>query len=258
MPWLCWGPRHAIAVPAAAGSFDHRFDQWTRLLRQHVTVVGASTRVRYAEWKTDRAGLVPFTSALSDVSPKVFDAFSKAEKMAFLINAYNAFTIQMVLDSYPIKSIKDAGSLFTSPWKKKFFKLFGRDFTLDDIEHGMLRKDFGDPRIHFAINCASLGCPPLRDEAYTDDGLDSQLDQQAKGFLRDEAHNKIDLTNKKRGLSMIFKWFHEDFEKNGGSVQKFIAKYLSDNAGVQAQLTAGLFQVSYLDYDWNLNQIQEK
>nr|MCU0919333.1 DUF547 domain-containing protein [Burkholderiaceae bacterium] len=156
----------AGAVHAQGAGFDHSHAAWTALLRKHVRLVrgGQATQVAYAGFAADRAVLKTYLDSLSAVAPAAFSDWSKPERQAFLINAYNAFTVELILTKYPdLKSIKDLGSLLSSPWKPKWIPLLGGKVSLDDIEHAMLRKrgDYDDPRVHFAVNCASIGCPAL-------------------------------------------------------------------------------------------------
>jgi hypothetical protein len=187
-----------------------------------------------------------------------FDAWPKPQQMAFLINAYNAFTVELILTRYPdLKSIKDLGSFLVSPWKKKFFKLLGEERHLDWIEHEQLRPNYADPRVHAAVNCASIGCPALRHEAFTAPKLDAQLDDGMQRFMADRTRNRVQ--DGALEVSMIFKWFREDFEKGHrgfARLEDVFAAYapqLSDDAAVQARLKAKSLPVNHLDYDWSLN-----
>lgn len=238
----------------AVYAFDHSHAAWSVILQKYVHAVGPASQVDYGGLKKETSSLESYLASLSSVSKKEFDGFSREEQMAFLINAYNGFTLQTVVQHYPIKSIKDIGSFFKNTWKIKFFKLFGEETNLDAIEHEMLRKNYKEPRIHFAVNCASIGCPALRNEAYTAARLNQQLEEQTKQFLRDGSRNKIDDKNMKLELSMIFDWFKEDFEREGSSVPKFVAKYITDDSALRAKVEKGEFKVSHLDYDWGLNK----
>lgn len=167
-------------------AFDHSV--WDRLLRRNVVVLeeGRASRVTYAA--LDRAALHAYLKALSAVGETEFKSWPRAEQMAFLINAYNAFTVEKILTRYPdLESIRDFGRFFGNPFKDDFFTLLGRKASLDAIEHGMLRKDYREPRVHFALNCASIGCPMLRDEAFTAARLEAQLGDGMKRFLSDRA-----------------------------------------------------------------------
>ena len=245
---------------AAAAQPDAQFAIWNGLLERHVKWLpdNKQSRVDYAGFKTDRAELKRVLDAFSAVNKSEFDAWPKPQQMAFLINAYNAFTVELILTKYPdLKSIKDLGSFVSSAWKKKFFKLVGEERYLDWIEHEQLRPLYADPRVHAAVNCASIGCPALRNEAFTAAKLDAQLEDGMLRFMGDRTRNRV-----KSGaleVSMIFKWFREDFEKGQrgfNQVEDVFAKYaaqLTDDAGEQARLKAKALTVNHLDYDWSLN-----
>ena len=208
-----------------------------------------------------RLNMVDYRGIQSDPNyAKALQAFAAApeqfrttnERLAFWINAYNLLAIKAVIDQYPTKSIKDGGSLLQSIWKKEVGTVAGKAYALDDIEHGILRKDFKEPRIHFAIVCASLSCPDLRAEPYTADRLDTQLDEAARTFLANPAKGLVPGPDGKTAkVSSIFKWFGDDFGVVGG-VSTFIRTKADPSAAARiAGLTdAGL---SYLEYDWSLN-----
>ena len=175
--------------------------------------------------------------------------------MAFLINAYNAFTVEKILTRYPdLKSIRDFGTVFGNPWKDKFFTLLGRESFLDQIEHETLRKPgaYNEVRVHYAVNCASIGCPMLREEAYTADRLDRQLDEQAARFLSDRSRNRFAGGNLE--VSKIFDWFKEDF----GVREQYFSKYarlLADGPDAQKAVAEGRAPITFLEYDWSLNDV---
>lgn len=223
-------------------SFDHSHKEFDKLLKQYVT----SGRVNYKKWKEEQADLKKYLESLSKVSLNEYNQFTETQKLAFLINAYNAFTIQLILNNYPVTGIRKIGGLFQSPWKIKFFKLLEEERHLDWIEHSKLRVDFNEPRIHFAIVCASIGCPILQSEAYTSDKLDSQLEKSTKEFLNDKSKNFYDQNKKILYLSPIFKWFRSDFEKKGNLVS-FIRPYFLEPIPENVKL-------EFTDYDWNLNE----
>ncbi len=195
---------------------------------------------------------------LSAVTQAEFDQFNSNQQAAFLINAYNAYTIDLILSKYPdLKSIKDLGSFVQSPWKKKFFKLLNAERSLDWIEHENLRTKFADPRIHVSIVCASIGCPALRNEAITASRLEAQLEDSMQRFIGDKSRNRY--ADGKLEVSPIFKWFAEDFEKgNKGfkSTQDVFARYakqLSADAAVQEKIRGKGLALSFTEYDWKLN-----
>lgn len=192
----------------SASAFDHDYREWNALLSKHVKVApdGNSSRLDYRGMAADQARLEAWLNTVSAVPKTEYQRWPKAQRLAFLINAYNAWTIELVLSKYPdLKSIKDIGNVFQSPWKKKFIPLFGQDMALDDIEHGMIRASgvFDDPRIHAAVVCASIGCPMLRAEAFTADKLDSQLEDGMRRFLSDTGRNRFDAMSGKLLVSKI-------------------------------------------------------
>lgn len=253
----------AFALPASA-AFDHRHADWNELLARHVAwqAGGHESKVDYAGMKRDRALLGKYLATVTAVRETEFVGWSKAQQLAFLINAYNAFTVELILTRYPdLESIRDFGFVFNNPWKKKFFTLFGREQSLDGIEHGMIRADgaYNDPRIHMAVNCASIGCPALRPEAYVAERLDAQLDDQVVRFLSDRTRNRYNRDRHVLEVSKIFDWYREDFSKGWrgiDSLPAFLARYateLADRREDQQAVRAGQVKIRYLDYDWALN-----
>ncbi len=249
-----------LAQGARTSSFEHR--AWDQLLHRHVVAAdnGAVTTVDYAGLLDQQPELDLYLEQLAAVSLAEFERWPQAAQLAFLINAYNAWTVKLVLSGYPgIESIKELGSWFSTPWEKKFISLLGTSRSLDDIEHGLIRGSgrYRDPRIHFAVNCASIGCPALRAEAYTAERLDTQLEEQTGLFLSDRSRNR--LQDSVLRVSPLFKWYREDFEKGGpgfNSLNGFFATYAEalalQDADVQG-LQAGQIGIEYLRYDWRLN-----
>jgi hypothetical protein len=236
--------------PALAQGFDASHAAWDALVRKHVVVLpgGHASQVRYDGFAADRKALKAYLDALSGVSRAQFDGWSRDERKAFLINAYNAFTVEKILTRWPdIRSIWDFGKIFGNPFKDDFFRLLGGPMTLDGIEHGMLRKRgaYDDPRVHFAVNCASVGCPMLREEAYVAAKLDAQLDEQATRFLSDRTRNRF--RDGRLEVSKIFDWFAEDFEPRA----KFFTRYRE-----ALGYPGGEVPVEFLDYDWSLNDFR--
>ncbi len=208
--------------------------------------------VDYPGLKRNPAPLNAYLDTLAAVPESAFKKWNKDEQMAFLINLYNAATLKLVADHYPVKSIKDIGGAAGGPWKQKVVRLFGKVETLDHIEHDLLRPNYKDPRAHFAVNCASIGCPALRAEPFQASKLDAQLDEQGRIFLRDASKNRLDAGKKTLYLSSIFDWFKEDFTENSGSVEKFILLYVSD--ADRKVIGKGGLAVKNNDYDWTLNR----
>lgn len=222
---------------------DHQL--WNQLVKAHVKPNGM---VDYKGFIEDKARLDQYLKLLSENAPDR-NTWSKNEQLAYWINAYNAFTVKLIVDNYPVKSIRDLGPALKIPlikdvWHYKFFKIGGVESSLDEIEHSILRKEFEEPRIHFAINCASVSCPPLLNEAFTADKLDSQLTKVAVGFINDPTRNKI--TTDQAQISSIFSWFKGDFNKKGTLID-----FLNLYSKVKIKPSA---KISHLDYNWDLNE----
>jgi len=251
-----------IAPGPAFAAFDHAHAAWGSLLQRHVVVIdgGRASRVNYRGFAADRAALGAYLAALSRVTGAEYAAWSREERLAFLINAYNAFTVEKVLTRYPgLRSMRDFGTVFGNPWKDRFFSLLGKQQHLDGIEHETIRAPgaFDDPRIHFAVNCAAVGCPMLREEAYVAARLDLQLDEQTVRFLSDRSRNRY-----ARGtleVSRIFDWYGGDFaggQRGLASLAGFFARHarlLADGEAERNAIRTGKVPVRFLDYDWALN-----
>ena len=253
-----------LAAASSACALDHSHKAWDELLRKHVRYVqdGNASRVDYAGVARDRAQLKAVLDEYQRVTRGEFDGWSKPQQQAFLVNDYNALTIEKILTRYPdIKSIRDFGTVFGNPWKDRFFTLFGQPSYLDQIEHEILRKDgaYDDPRVHVAVVCASIGCPMLRNEAFTADKLEVQLEDAMRRFMSDRTRNRYNAQSRKLELSKIFDWYGKDFEKGHkgfSSVRGLAAKYADQLAEAPADREAVRSQsadVSFLDYDWALN-----
>lgn len=244
-----------------AQAYDH--GAWDALLKRHVSSIrnGVATEVDYAGMARERTALKGYLNGLATVRNEEFNRWPKPERLAFLINAYNAWTVELILTAWPdVKSIKDLGSLFRSPWKKAFIPLLSETRSLDDIEQDMIRAKgvYDEPRIHFAVNCASIGCPALRPEAYTAARLDAQLADATRLFLSDRSRNwlKGGLEGGELKLSSIFKWYGGDFEHAGG-LNTFLAgqgEALGLPDEQRRALRDGRLKIEFLDYDWRLNR----
>jgi hypothetical protein len=212
---------------------------------------------------------------LAALDPEVFGKWSDKEKIAFWINAYNALTLRVIIDNYPIKASffnalrfpQNSIRQIKGVWDEIQFPVMGRNMTLDNIEHDTLRSQFDEPRIHVALVCAALGCPPLRNEPYISARLESQLDDQARRFFKDPGIFRVDREEGRIYLSSIFKWFGGDFVKAYGSgtgfkgkgeteraVLNFASNYLDRDE--KSYLEKGGYSISYLPYDWSLNEKQ--
>lgn len=252
-----------ILLSSAVAYADFNHSSWDALLDKHVTMTnaGKASVVNYAGMQADKSKLDNYMAATSKVTQSEFNRWNKDEQLAFLINVYNAATVELVLTKYPnIKSIKDIGSLLSSPWKQDFITLLGKTRSLDDIEHNLIRgsKRYNEPRIHFAVNCASIGCPALLDDAFTGKKLDKQLEQVTSKFLADSSRNR--LKGSTLEVSPIFKWYKEDFETNWrgtSDLEGFLARYSSSLGLSKSQTTdlkASKTKIGYTNYNWNLNK----
>lgn len=222
-------------------AIDQEHKAFTEILAKHVVPTG----VKYQALKADHPKLQAYLKELSEVTLLEFQGWKEPEQLSFLINLYNAGTLDLVLKHYPIKSFKDDIHK-DGPWKIKSVKAFNYHFTLDQIEHEYLRKVYKEPRIHFAVNCASAGCPPLRAEAFTGSKLETQLEEQTVAFL---ASDKNKLSGSNLALSPIFDWFKEDFIKQSGSVEAFVAPYFKEK-----KITPGKMKITFTEYGWSLNE----
>jgi hypothetical protein len=231
------------SLSVSAESVDNRI--YAELLHKYVR----DGIVDYEGFQSQETLLDQYLSILEKVDPM---NLSRKSRFAFYVNAYNAWTIKLILSKYPhIQSIKDIGSFFKSPWKRKLCRINGDIITLDDIEHNILRPQFRDPRVHFAINCASASCPPLRSEPYVGESLNEQLDDAVEKFINNPQRNRMEGTT--LYLSKIFKWFPEDF---GDDVLDFILQYAKGDLRSDIELNRDILKVKYLDYDWALNEIK--
>lgn len=254
---LAQTPQDLIATVdrGSSATVDHAV--WDRLLKTYVkTGSGGLNRVDYAAFKkSGQAELKAYIKGLEAVDPATL---GRPEQFALLANLYNAKTVDIILDHYPVKSIKDISlgggllGVFTSgPWKAKVLKMKGVDLSLDDIEHGMLRPVFKDPRVHYAVNCASVGCPNLGKEAFTGAKLEAQLDAAARAYV----NNPRGAALKPAGLtvSSIYDWYQKDF---GGSEKGVIAHLKAYAAPALAHKLAGTTSIAGYHYDWSLNDIK--
>lgn len=242
-----------IALHSCVAVKDYKSDSqpithelWDSLLKDHVAENGA---VDYKGIQKDSVRFQKYLDLLSSAHPNKKN-WTRDEQLAYWINAYNAFTIELILKHYPLKSIKDikSGIPFVSDtWTIEFIDIEGATYNLNNIEHGIIRPNFKEPRIHFAVNCASISCPKLRREAYTAEKLEQQLTTATEEFLRTENKNKF-ISPDKAKVSKLFDWFKGDFKKVSPSVVSFINQY----APMQLNKDADL---EFMEYDWNLNDV---
>lgn len=257
------------SVAPSSSSFDHSYTILNQIFKSVVVNErgGQASSVKYGA--VDQAALKKAMDSALSLSKKEVDSWSKENQLAYYFNLYNGMTIVKVLEKYPnIKSFKEFGSgfpFFKSPWKVKFFKLFGEESHLDRLEHELVRETgkFNEPRVHFAFNCASIGCPALRDEAFVGSKIESQLEDATVKFLSDKTRNRYHAKKKKLEVSKIFDWYKGDFEqghKDFHELKDVFAKYahlFSKDKEVLKKLKEKKISVSFLDYDWNLNSAKK-
>lgn len=235
----------SIMLFAAGTTQGAVHDPWTALLKTHVE----DGRVDYLGFKRDEDKLDGYLAALAAVSPR---ALNREERLAFYINAYNSYTVKLILTNFskgrPVKSIKHIGGLFASPWSISFVDIGGETISLDTLEHKIIRPQFKDPRVHFAINCASKGCPPLMNEAYAGRSLDRQLEANTRSFLNHPDNTFVD--KDRLYVTKIFSWFAEDFNHD---IIGFLREYATGRLLLELDKAGSSLQVKYLDYDWSLN-----
>ncbi len=226
------------------------------LLQKHVTKEGS---VNYEGFIQDKTQFDAYITLLQNNHPN--NNWSKKEQLAYWINAYNAFTVQLILDNYPTKSIKDIKSgipFINSVWDIKFINIEGKEYDLNNIEHDIIRKKFKEPRIHFAVNCASYSCPRLRNEAFFPERLEEQLEEQTRLFFNDKRKNNI-VSKDKIVLSSIMKWYSTDFTNKGFFSRLFGGKARSQNliSFVNPYVDIDISkdaEVKFMHYRWDLNK----
>lgn len=238
------------AMPATPAAFafsqhDHLHASFDSLLHTYVDGFG----VRYSAWAADATDRGKLQRYLDRLAQQRIDGWPADAQLAFWINLYNAATLNLILDNYPTDSIKKLGALFSSPWKRKIITVAGRDLSLDDVEHNIIRKQFDDARIHFALNCAAVSCPPLAPFAFLPSKLDEQLDAVSAKALQHERW--LEIGEDEIRVSKIFDWYKGDFEAYSGSVRRFIARYRPEQ---QAAILDESKKLKIMNYDWSLNE----
>jgi len=250
---------------AAGAAYDPQHAIWSKLLGSRVK----QGVVDYVGFKSDSVELARYVDQIGEVTKSEYEAWPREAQMAYLINAYNAFTVKLVADFYPVESIRDigekvGGNLFnkkSKQWKvseylvggkKVVFRAMGKPVTLDEIEHENLRAKFKDPRVHFTLVCGAVSCPFLRSEAYVASKLEAQLEAQGKDFLADPFRNRYDDKKEILFVSKIFDWFNGDFKAHG-DLLTFLKKYLPAETLAKVKEKT---PIEYLDYDWSLNSKQ--
>ena len=230
-------------------------DLYTTILQDYVQ----EGKVKYPLLCKD-VRLEKYIAQLKSTDPK--ELTNDQDRLAFWMNAYNAYTLKVICEHYPIKSINDLhtgglilGSVLKKTiWDKEIAVINNKLFTLNQIEHKIIRPEFKDPRTHFGLVCASKSCPALRREAFEGSKLDQQLDEEARLFLSDPERNRFDITGKKAYLSKIFNWYGKDFGKNQEEILIYLSRFLPSETGTVIRSVPGKWKISYLDYDWSLNE----
>lgn len=257
------GCAERLELPLAAASgraqgegFDHAHARWTAVLGAHLR----EGRFDYEALGAARGELDQYLLDLRAVTREEFAGWRREQRYAYWINAYNAFTVHLVLSRYPLESIQDIGTTLAPVWKKEFVPLghlYGEGTTelisLDTIEHRILRPQFLDARVHAAVNCASESCPPLAPEAFRAEELDAQLDARVLAWLSDPALNRFDAEERRAEVSAIFDWFEGDFARDAGSVEAWIARYGPASARWMAD--GEEVELRHLEYSWKLNDV---
>jgi len=230
-----------------AGSFDHDYKDYDLLLKSNVK----DGLANYKSIKEKPESLNSYLDTLEKVDEPSFNTWSEKQKLTYLINLYNAATIKLVVDNYPVKSIKDIDKEGQGPWKLEVVNLFGKKISLDHLEHEIIRQNYNEPRVHFALVCAAVGCPKLPSQLFIPSKLDEQLANRTRLFLLEKDKNFIDEREKTVYLSSIFDWFASDFNKTYGSVLGFVKEYLPAE---EAKKINSDYSLKFTEYDWNLNE----
>jgi len=237
---------HAVSCSAVpvSDSKPVSHEKWDQLLKKHVNDKGM---VNYKGFIADSTALNNYLDILSANHPNNKN-WSKDEALAYWINAYNAFTIQLIIRNYPVESIKDiAGGIpfVNTPWDVKFIQIEDETYDLNNIEHSIIRKEFNEPKIHFALVCAAISCPKLRNEAYTAEKLDAQLEDQTRSFFNNPKKNQIG--KDKIVVSKLLKWYWGDFSDVAEDRVSYVNRYASTKANSDAE-------VDFMEYNWALNE----
>lgn len=238
-----------MLLSAGAAGAESVHSKWSELLSRHVH----QGVVDYRGFKENEAELDAYLAQLAETDP---EQLSEQDKLAYWINGYNSYTVKLILDNFkngePPSSIRRIGGLFSNPWKISFAVMGGTTYTLDNIEHDIIRVQFDEPRIHFAVNCASKSCPILISEAYEGNTLDDQLEQSTRDFLENPEHNFLE--GDTLYVSSIFKWYKEDFKDDPLS---FFLNHTSGELQQQLRSRKEQIRIKYADYDWSLNGARE-
>ncbi|MFN0068771.1 MAG: DUF547 domain-containing protein [Limisphaerales bacterium] len=245
---VCWTLVAMLLATLPASAFDQTHARWGRVL----DTVLSSNRVDYAGLKARPAELDAYLAEVAAVPAAEFASWPRADRLALLLNLYNAATFRLIADHYPVGSIRSIGTLPGAAWRLPVVRLGGQLMTLDHLEHQVIRAEYAEPRIHFALVCAAVSCPPLRPEPFAGARLDAQLDDQTRLFLADADKNRLDAATGTLHLSPIFKWFKEDFTVGDRTLEAWVKPFLPADTA-RALGAARRVKVKFTDYDWALN-----
>ena len=240
-----------VPEKGAADAFDQTHARYAAVLTNYVR----NGRVDYARLQAAPQGLDAYLNDLAAVKPQDFAAWTRENRLALLLNLYNARTLRLIIDHYPTKSIRSIGVLPGAAWRQLVVRIGGQVMTLDHLENSIIRAEYHEPGIHFALVCAALGCPPLRAEPYVGQRLNEQLDDQAKQFLGLPEKNRFDAATQTLWLSPIFSWYKQDFTGVAGSLEEYVRPFLPEESR-QALKRASRVKVRFTDYNWDLNEVK--
>jgi hypothetical protein len=245
-----------IISPKLYAAFDHSHAIWGQVLAKYVEIKGPSSAVKYKDLKKRHQDLKQYTSMLQKVTKEEYQSFSPDEKAAFLINAFNSLTIELVLQNSEIKTIKDLETVLTSPWKKKFFTLFGEQQSLSEIENQVFNNSIEDPRLIFALASACRSCAPLRKEPFVGARLNQQLEDATQSFLSDKSRTHFDTKSRTLYISELLKKHKSALSKRYGSLQAFIAPRIAKTPEEQKAIESNDTKIVFLDLDWRINEVK--
>ncbi len=237
-----------LARPSAAAEFDQTHSGLARVLSANVTNAG----VAYARLKANPDELDAYLGQIAAIAPAEFATWERSDRLALLLNLYNAETLRLIREEYPVKSIRSLGTLPGAAWRRLVVRFGGEIMSLSHLENEVIRKEYGEPRIHFALVCAARGCPPLRTEPYVGAKLTQQLDDQARRFLATSEKNRFDTTTGVLWLSPIFKWYESDFTQAAGSLKAYVVPFLAPDLAQALESAPGV-KIRFTNYDWGLN-----
>ncbi len=247
----------ALTLPAAAATptqdFDHTHRRFALVLDEHV----GDGNVDYAKLKKNPSHLKDYLEDASRVSKAAFDKWPAGQQLAFLLNLYNAATLDLIIQHYPLSSIKEISAAQDGPWKLPVVRLWDGQHSLDWLEHEViLAKPHSDPRVHFALVCAAKGCPALLNKPYLAKTLDRQLDEQGRHFMAQRDKNRFDAAKNTLHLSPIFQWYRADFVEKQSDLPAYVARFMNAADSAAIAKAAGRIRIAFTEYDWDLNEVR--